>query len=313
MAEDNHNNISKEFFANYHQIQDAQQRPLTNIYWSRVPRSNPVYGTVYLVHGYGGSPVEPCMKVPMQKALAHGFDVVALEGVDLSATAGEQKQINAMTLERQKQALDAGLHFCHKIDNINHDYNIGWIHSISCRALSDLMIDSQYIRNYFHEIVLNNPYFLPPPKVQMLREKFMRRDPSGTSWNMLMHKVSTQMREIERHTFKIPTCLYNLCIPLPQQWTKQMDYEELARRVSYLIGKNPATSLRLHFILGSADDMADYNQNVRFFHGLTIPHKRLVSIQGANHAFENALGQYSDYSQMIFDTIQERLMQQRTK
>ena len=306
MEENNDNNISKGFFANYHQIQDEKARPLTNIYWSQVPRSNTVYGTVYLVHGYGGSPVEPCMKVPMQKALAHGFDVVALEGVDLSATAGQVKQINAMTLDRQKQALDAGLHFCRTLSTINHDYNIGWIHSISCRALSDLMIDSPEIRNYFNEIVLNNPYFLPPPKVQLLREKFMRRDPSGSSWEMLTHKVSTQMREIERHTFKIPTWLYTLCIPLPGTLTKRADCEELARRVSYFIARNPRMALYLHFILGSADDMADYNQNVRFFHGLTIPNKQLVSIQGANHAFENALGQYSDYSQVILDTIRDR-------
>ena len=306
MEDDNDKNISKRFFANYHQIQDEKSRPLTNIYWSLAPRPNTVYGTVYLVHGYGGSPVEPCMKVPMQKALAHGFDVVALEGVDLSATAGETKQINTMTLERQKQALDAGLHFCYTIDDINHDYNIGWIHSISCRAMSDLMIDSPLVRNYFNEIVLNNPYFLPPPKVQAMRDKFMRRDPSGTSWNALLHRVANQMREIERQTFKIPTCLYNLCIPLPQQWNKRPEYEELARRVSYFITKRMRMALHLYFVLGSADDMADYNQNMRFFQGVIIPNKRLVSIPGANHAFENAIDLYSNYSQAILDTIRDR-------
>ncbi|MDE5616126.1 MAG: alpha/beta hydrolase [Alphaproteobacteria bacterium] len=312
MSDGKDSNISKSFFEHYHQINDGGSRPLTNIYWSRVPRSNPVYGTVYLIHGYGGSPVEPCMKVPMQKALEGGFDVVALEGVDLSATAGEQKQISAMTLARQKQALEAGLKFCQTIDNINHSYNIGWIHSISCRALSDLMIDSMEVRHYFNELVLNNPYFLPPPKVQILREKFMRRDPSGATWDTLVHKVTTQMREIEHHTFKIPTCLYNLYVPLPMQWTKRLTFEKLARRVSYLITHRPKSEkLRLRFILGSADDMADFNQNMRFFKALTFPHKQVVAIDGANHAFENALTAYSDCTQDILASIREYLINQK--
>jgi len=265
-----------------------------------------VYGTVYLIHGYGGSPVEPVMKLPMQSALRNGFDVVAIEGVSLSATAGTDKQVNEMTLERQKMALGAGLLYCMTLPEINHDYNIGWVHSISCRALSDLIIASPEIRLYFNEIILNNPYFLPPPKVQVLREKIMQRDPTGASWDSLTHKVTTQMREIERHTFKIPTCLYNLCIPLPSMWSKKVKFEDLAKCMSYFIKK-----LRIHFILGTADNMADYQQNMQFYNGLMIPNKQLVSIQGANHAFENALGTYSQFSNVILENIKSRRIQQK--
>lgn len=306
MAKDAEYNISKNFFANFHQIKDANNHPLTNVYWSPTSETGHAYGCVYLIHGYGGSPIEPCMKVPMTAALARGFDVVAIEGVGLSATAEKDKAVESMTLERQKQALHSGLEYCGTIRNISHDYNIGWVHSISCRALSDLMVDSMFVRHYFNELILNNPYLLPPPKVQTLRAKFMQRDPSGESWKMLMHKVSTQLREIEQRQFKIPTCLYNLCIPLPPQWAKRKAFEDLALRASYFVKQ-----LRLHFILGTADNMADYNQNLQIFNGLCIPNKQLVSIQGANHAFENALGQYSDFSGVILDTIRGRRLKSK--
>lgn len=301
MTESEEYNISKDFFTNFHQVKDNNDRPLTNVYWSNAPQEKQSFGCVYLIHGYGGSPIEPCMKVPMLAALARGFDVVAIEGVDLSATAEKDKNLNSMTLERQKLALQSGLNFSSTIPNISHDYNIGWAHSISCRALSDLMVDSAFIRNYFAEIILNNPYMLPPPKVQTLRDKFMKRDPSGAMWDTLAHKVSNQMREIEHHQFKIPTCLYNLCVPLPPQWAKRTKFEDLANIMSMFVKQ-----MRLCFVLGTADDMADYNQNIKFFNGLRIPNKQLVSVQGGNHAFENALGQYSDFSGAILDTIRNR-------
>lgn len=302
MTEDAEYNISKKFFLNFHQIKDVNDRPLSNIYWSPTNETERSYGCLYLIHGYGGSPVEPCMKIPMLTARAHGFDVVAIEGVDLSATAKQPKELKSMTLEQQKAALVQGLNFCSTIQNISHDYNIGWAHSISCRALSDLMVESIFVRNYFNEIVLNNPYLLPPPKVQTLRNTFMQRDPSGELWKNLAHKASTQMREIEQQQFKIPTCLYNLAIPLPPRWAKKANFDFLARSLSHFVKQ-----IRLHFILGTADDMADYNQNLKFFDGLRIPNKQLTSIQGANHAFENTLEQYSDFSKIILDKIRERL------
>ncbi len=294
-------NISRNFFAHYHQIGDENGHPLTNVYWSKAPREMPVFGSVYFIHGYGGSPVEPCLKLPMQYALSHGFNVIAIEGADLSATATPQKNISTMTLERQKRALDTGLQFCEKLEPLNRDYKVAWIHSISCRAMSDLMIDSPKIRHYFNEMVLNNPYFLPPPKVCMLREKMYKRDPSGQTWDILVHKVTTQIREIENRRFTIPTCLYNLSIPLPHKWEQKPQFEDLARRVSFFV-KN----IRLHFILGTEDNMADYQQNLRIFRGLDIPNKQIISIKGANHSFDNSPNLYMEFSGMVLDAIKSR-------
>ncbi len=303
MAEEQNYNISKAFFTNFHQLTDENNRPLTNIYWSHGPCDHSQkFGCVYLIHGYGGSPVEPCLKLPMQYALQNGFDVVALEGVDLSATAGPVKELNTMTLDRQKRALDMGLRFCRNMNSINKDYNIGWVHSISCRALSDLMIDSLDVRYFFDELVLNNPYFLAPPKVLSLREKLYRRDPSGSAWEALTHKVTTQMREIEHHKFNIPTCLHNLTIPLPPIWNTKPNFEELARIVSFFV-----KHLRLNFVLGTNDNMADYNQNMRIFQGLAVPNKQVISIQGANHSFENVQSQYMEFARIIFEAAKKKM------
>ena len=206
-----------------------------------------------------------------------------------------------MTLDRQKQAIEAGLCFCNTILNINHDYKVAWIHSISCRALSDLIIDSPQIRCYFDEVVLNNPYFMAPPKVQELQKKLMKRDPSGAMWQTLIRKASTQMRQIEHRPFQIPTCLYNLCIPLPPLWRRFQTFEDLAKQVSRFVRK-----LRVHFVLGTEDTMADYNQNVKFFNGLTVPYKQVTSINGANHVFDNTEEKYQECARDLIDTIKLR-------
>jgi len=300
-------NITKHYFSQFHNITDNNGHPLTNVYWSYAPRKMPTYGSIYLIHGYGGSPVEPCLKLPMMQALAAGFDVVALEGVDLSATAGESKEIGTMTLERQKQALYAGLNFARIIPNLNSAHRIAWVHSISCRALADLMVDHYEMRGYFSEVVLNNPYFLAPPKVQKLHDRLMSKDPSGKSWADLTQKAQNMERRIENQTFKIPTCLYNLCIPLPPLWQKfANNFKFLGRIMAHFVSKT-----NMYFILGTKDDMADYNQNLELFQDLSVPNKRLVSIEGANHSFENELSQYQKFVKIIIDSI--RLKTQKDK
>ena len=297
MTDEKNENITKRYFDNFQQLKDKNNRPLTNVYWSKTPVDFPSYGSIYLIHGYGGSPVEPCMKLPMQYAIQTGFDVVAIEGVDLSATATEPKNIEEMTLERQKQALLAGIEFCKTLDDINTSNKIAWVHSISCRALADLTVESPNVRDYFNEVVLNNPYFLAPPKVQKLHEKMMQKDPSGATWTALTKKSATMLREIERHTFKIPTCVYNLCIPLPPALSKlTTNYANLVRMMSHFVYR-----VHLLFILGTDDNMADYNQNRQLFNYLNVPHKQLVSINGANHSFENATSQYAEFARQIIN------------
>ena len=298
MTSETKTNIAQDFFTDYKQIQDNDRRPLANIYW-KSPDVDNVHACLYLFHGYGGSPVEPCLKLPMQYALDKGMTVVAIEGVDLSATSGTEKNVSEMTLQRQKQALDAGIHFCKQSPQFSQKYNIAWAHSISCRALSDLILEKPDLRHYFNEIVLNNPYFLPPPKVYALRDKVMRKDPTGQTWALMMHRLVTRVRTIENRRFSVPTCLYNLAVPLPNAWrTRQQDLQKLARIVSRFI-----TDMRMCFVLGTGDDNADYNQNMQLFQGLAVPAKQALSIPGANHSFENAQAQYLDTSRLILDGI----------
>lgn len=292
-------NITRDYFDNFHDITDKDGRPLVSIYWSYSAPEILNYGTMYLIHGYGGSPIEPCLKLPMQQALAFGFNVVAIEGADLSATAMTDKDINSMTLQRQKQALAAGLRYAATIPNMNTAHKIAWAHSISCRALAELIVDNKDIRDYFSEMVLNNPYFLAPPKVQNMHKKMMQKDPSGKTWDALTKKSSNMPRQIENYTFKIPTCLYNLCVPLPPMWAKQQEnIREITRKMSHFIKQ-----LRMYCVLGTADNMADYQQNRQLIQSLPIAHKQLISIHGANHSFENALTQYQQFVRVIINSI----------
>lgn len=290
-------NITQKYFDNFHGILDRDGNPLTNVYWSYTSDTLPIYGTLYVIHGYGGSPVEPCLKLPMQQAIADGFNVVAIEGVDLSATSGSAKNLNSMTLARQKQAIAAGLRYATTIADLNTSRKIAWAHSISCRALAELIVDDTDMRDYFSEVVLNNPYFLAPPKVENMRTKLMQKDPSGKTWEQLTHKSSNMERIIENHKFKIPTCLYNLCVPLPPIW-QSASIKALTRIMARFVSK-----IRMYCVLGTSDNMADYQQNMTLIQNLHIPHKELISIPGANHSFENELDAYRRFTKSILDSI----------
>ncbi|MBD5389026.1 hypothetical protein HDR63_02105 [bacterium] len=292
-------NIAMAHFEQFYPICDRRNRELANIYVSHADRNQPVFGTVYLMHGYGGSPVEPVMKVAMTDALACGFDVVAIEGVALSATSGDAKRVTTMNLARQKRALLRGIQYCNDRSDLNHDYRIAWAHSMSCRALSDLMVSSDLMRQYFHMAVLNNPYFLPPQRVQQAKAKLMQRDPSGRLWQSVLHKSITQFRRIEDREYSFPTSLYNLTMPLPTSWCMDTNLPDLSERLSTFIHSDT----RVSFVLGTDDNMAEYSQNVELFNGLRVPHKELHSIDGANHSFENALDQYQTFTHRILDNV----------
>lgn len=290
--------IAKHFFQQSYQLYDTDHRPLANVYWANADHGTDSHGCLYLIHGYGGSPMEPCMQLPMHNALRHGFDVVAIEGCDLSATCGVDKDVTKMTLQRQKMAILHALKYAKAID-VNHSHNIAWVHSISCRALSDLMVRSVFVRKYFHDIVLNNPYFMAPPKVIKLKEKLMRSDPTGRAWEKLILRVSNMTRDIDNRSYTVPTRVYNLTIPLPLDWEALAgDGSGLARKISPFV-KNT----RLYFVLGTADNMADYQQNVEFFGGLQVPNKQLLRIDGADHSFENAQAQYDNMSRAILKQL----------
>lgn len=302
MAEVAKDSLAKNFFEQSYQITDAMGKPLTNVYWSHANRHTPVTGSLYLIHGYGGSPVEPLFKVPMTYALSNGFDVVAIEGVGMSATCGEDKVITDLTLERQKMALANGLEFCHsELHDINNKYNVGWLHSMSCRALSDLVVDSDFIRRYFKEVVLSNPYFMAPPKLIKAQQKFYRIDPTGNSWDAMAKRNTNLNRNIEGRTYVVPTCIYNLAIPLPANWAIQdLNFSKVAYRMSHFV-----RHLYTRFILGTADNMADYNQNVEFFDGLRVPRKQIIKIDGGNHLLENVLEEYNHQTKSILNSILE--------
>ncbi len=297
MSKTTEDNISLSYYDNFWQI-ERRGTPLTNIYWSRAKNVEQSYGTVYLIHGYGGSPIEPCMKIPMQAALDAGFDVAAIEGVAMSATYGT-KRIEKMNLARQKAAIMQGLEFCETLPNINHSYNIAWAHSISCRALSDLLVAYPETRNYFRELVLNNPYFITPSRVSATYNRIMAKDPSGITWQTILKRPALLFREIENIRYQIPSCLFNLNVPLPKSWAIEPDQlPELSKRISSYIDE-----INVLFVLGTSDNMAEYSQNVQIFNGIEVPNRELISIRDANHSFENKLPEYTNVVSNILERI----------
>lgn len=294
-------NIALSHFEKSYQIKDRRNRALANIYTSLADRCAPVFGTIYLIHGYGGSPVEPCMKIPAKLAHTAGFDVVAIEGIALSATSGTEKQLSSMTLARQKRVIARALQFCADIPELTQDYRISWTHSMSGRAIADLTVQNQTIQNYFNEHVLANPYFVPPARVWVLFEKMMRTDPTGRAWRALTRRASMQYRTIENVQYAFPACLYNLNVPLPQSWP--ITPNDVAARMHPYISDNHIT-----FLLGTADNMAEYAINVKYFDALPTANKNLVLVDGANHSFENEIDKLYDASRHIIDDIRTRQM-----
>ncbi len=292
-------NISVPYYDNFYQINDRHDFPLTNVYWSSPKTDTPSIGTVYLFHGYGGSPVEPCMKIPMQTALANGFDVVAIEGVALSATYGIHKNITAMNLSRQKRAIIEGLDFCKDLPGVNGDNRIAWSHSLSCRAISDLIVTNRPVNSFFKWLVLNNPYFLQPSRAIIAQQRIMQRDPSGQSLHTALQRTSIQRRKIENQEFQIPTRMKNLAVTLPSDWSQlNGKLPDITKRMSKFI-----EHLRIIFLLGTADNMAEYSQNVEIFNGLTALNKELISIKDADHVFENKLPEFENSVNIILKHI----------
>ncbi len=292
-------NVSLSYFDKSYQIKSRRNRPLANIYISTCNHDMPVFGTMYFFHGYGGSPIEPCMKVPMQLAKSNGFDVVAIEGVDLSATSGTEKQLSAMTLARQKVVIARALQFCNDITELNQEYRISWVHSMSGRAMTDLCVYSPFVRNYFNEHVLANPYFVAPGRVRILFDRMMRIDPTGQTWLRFIHKTSTKFRTIENVQYQFPASLYNLNVPLPKAWA--LSPNDIASQMATLLNGNYVT-----FLLGTKDDMAEYDMNMMYYQALPTSNKNLVLIDGGDHALENSIAQLANASRQILQNIQQR-------
>lgn len=296
---DRSRNILDNFFTERYNIFDKRKKPLTTVYFSYASSEKPVLGTVYLMHGYGGSPLEPFLKQTMITALNKGFDVVAIESVALSATSGTEKKLVDMNLSRHKHAIVKGLEACEANKKLCHEHKVAWVHSLSGRALSDLTIHFESVRNYFDEFVLNNPYFLSPKKLQNSKNKSFAKDPTGKSWYSLSWKQTLQKCFVEDIEYKVPASIRNFEIPLPRTWKLHEDnYNEITDRISEILN-NP----KITFILGTNDDKAEYGINRKLFQALKVADKQLVTIEGAGHYFENALEDYYSNTNIIFNNI----------
>ncbi|MDR0803771.1 MAG: hypothetical protein LBO08_01640 [Rickettsiales bacterium] len=278
---------------------------LTNLYYSYTKNRAPI-GTVFFMHGFGGSPAEEFLLAAQQIALDIGFDIAAVEGVALSATSGEPKDINKMRLDHQRGALMRGILRAKNNHGLCQNYNIAWAHSISCRALSDLAMDSRFVSGFFDEFVLNNPYFITTTKLMKARARMMKRDPSGALWRNLADKVYMTRQDIAGKVFEVPNAPKCFDLPIPD-----VELSDIPLKTAYDISEKYNLGERcrgkhISFILGMDDTMAEYSINRRLIGGLKIPHKTIAVLDNADHAFQPNLRGYENFSEIILNQIKSR-------
>lgn len=290
-------NLSNADFRDVYRIRNRQNQSVANIYFKPAPSKVSCSGTIFFFHGYAGSPWEVCMKVPMMLANCQfNYNIVAVEGADLSVTSGTQKTLANMTLPRQRWAMLHALEACRDLPELNHSPKIAWAHSLSCRALVDLTIHSTTVREFFDRYVLVNPFFVPPRRVFDLYNRSMTKDPTGRLWHHMINKTIMMNRTIENVRYEFPSSLYNLWIPFPTAWN-QTPYD-VAQKISPYIGDKD-----VFFLLGRQDTKAEYDTNVLYYEALTIPHKNLVVSEIADHSFENAVDDLRDKCNYIIHHI----------
>lgn len=273
-------NISKKYFQEYKPLFSRSGKHVTNFYVSYAP--DRALGTFYFIHGYGGSPVEFCLATPMKIALENGFNVVAIESVDLSATARPGMILEDMTLNNHKAGIFRGLVHAAQNPTIYNTYNVSFAHSLGGRAMSDLAIASpQFVRDFFDEDWLVNPYVLPQPRLHKLREALKAAGRWQTQY--------TEKRTIEGAEYIIPACSKNLYIGLPPM-TKRLkkqfdlspeDLDGIAKNVSKHLSKE-----KIKVFLGKQDSKADFHQHYALFERLTVHDKLICAIEGADHYME---------------------------
>jgi hypothetical protein len=241
-------------------------------------------GTLYTIHGYGGSPVEFCMKTPADLALENGFNVVALESIQLSATEGFPKLLSEMTLANHKAATFNALRYAIFAKDIpKTDFNIMAAHSMGARSLCDLSIRSKFIRNYFNRHCVLNPFFLPPKRLQEAYSK-------PEIWSRMCTIPKIETRKIEGDTYAIPTCTNNYYVDLPADFGASVqDIDKITKLVSSSLEDN-----HVSFILGGLDlpNYDNYKLNMNIYNNLNIPQKDLFVVPDADHYFENQKVQF---------------------
>jgi hypothetical protein len=293
-------NISTKFFDQSYQIKNQSNQHIANVFYSKTDRMSGPLGTLFTVHGYGGSPVEFCLKMPTERALANGFDVIACESVQLSATDGRPKSLSEMTLNNHRQAIFLALASAFLNKKIRKsDFRLIAAHSMGSRSICDLLMRSKLIQNYFDRYYVLNPFFLPPKRLQKAYSK-------PEVWSRICSLPQTENRIIEGNQYSVPTCTGNYYVDLPKEFGAGVSD---INGITQLVSKSLADS-HVAFVLGEKDlpSYDNYNMNVKIYDGMNIRNKELFVVPGADHYFENARTEFCETFSGIISSLRDQRM-----
>ncbi len=290
MSDDSYSSINL-----FNQEYDIKNSRGLNIAKVMVAKNNTEYsfGTVFTIHGYGGSALESCLYDVADSGLKSGFDIVAIETNCMSAISND-KSVSDMTLQNHKKAIFKSLVFCSNNLDLNYSNNIVFAHSMGGRALADLALRNKKIKNFFKSYYFLNPYFFTPSRIIKIQK--------SNSWESLKDRTQIETREIMGAKYPVVKNLKNYVVdPEPQFAPADASSMDIAARASSFWDDR-----QVNFILGTNDlpTYGNYLKNIETFDALKIPNKQIYTIPECDHFFEN---KFEDYHNLIINILSNQI------
>lgn len=295
-------------------VSPGKTTPVANCFvsYTKQPKR---YGTVFAVHGYGGSPIEtPVLRVK-EHALNHGFNFVAIESWAMSCSSRwpiPDSDSNLMTMDYFRKSVHAGIAAMLRDPQLRNGHRIAWAHCLAGRTIIDNYMASNRGNDIFNEFVFVAPYFLPDTKILQTKARLYKKDPSGTMWNRIAKRsyyanVTLNGKQI---LFPKNVRLFDGVIEhLPDiKFEKDGDGKIDLEKYVQDIFKRPDSCLANSFdtklctcVLAECDQVIDYASTERFYRLLPIKTKSIIKIKGADHNLNDTTKQYDAAINLILD------------
>ncbi|MBN1281494.1 MAG: hypothetical protein JW985_00805 [Alphaproteobacteria bacterium] len=282
----------------------SNQIHLANLYYlHKNPQS---LGTIFGIHGHGGSPYDISLTTVAKQAPDFNFNFIMIESLAMSITYDNpiKGDFYKMNLSNHKKAIANALITAYKKDkSIYSGYNISVAHSMGGRAITDLILDSLFIREMFSEYTFVNPYFLSLQKLLEMIEKYKQKDPSGKKLKEFLERQKVKKRNINGRNFEYSICAADFNISLPDFLS--VFCKDIHGLMGSISDKMQKCSNRktVNFMLGTADEEADWKQSELLFNELHFENciKYLYEITGGDHHLENSISNYVPEVQIFLE------------
>ncbi len=296
----------RKYFDEHQDIFDRSENLIARVY---VKFAKKAVGNVYGGHGYLGAPTEMSMKMVADAAVANNQNAVMLEACGASITDLRPKTIKTLSLNQQKLAMSRALAWCRDFEKLAGMPNLFWGHSRANRWASDAAVRSRNtkttvsVAKFFDEFVLANPYLISPQK---LRDALERVSQNAAMTKRLLDGKSKKVRNIDGIDYECCSYLINLIQAIPPEWNvKWNDLEGIAKITYSHI--QPIHSKPVTVLLGDQDHEAEYKENLALLSYAPFNLKRIDTIPGAGHYFEERPNEYHEYADSFMHARRKRI------